>query len=125
MLDFEAPVLDHSRSAILRRHIVGESSVEQRRIIGVGWWSETWKTRIQRLNGSEFILRYEIRRYRCSARQGIAEIRITERGIVDAVSAPNYRIGKPAKQSFRCVCESKSGTDVLVIGVCASCTGAI
>src|SRR5205807_5904250 len=86
VLDFQAPILNHARAAIPSGQIVGTTSVEKRRILGIGGGREGRKTGIERLYArTKLVWRWKIRIHRGSAGKLVAKIRVAESGIINTV----------------------------------------
>src|SRR5215467_15868174 len=99
MLDFQAPVLDHAWAAVFGAHQGGKASVEERRILGVGWCSKARESCVQllRWKWSKLILRFEIRIHCGSAGKRIPKIRVCQSRVIDAVSATNDGVAELSK----------------------------
>src|SRR5713226_9596757 len=115
MLNFKAPILDHGWPPIFRRDVVREPAVAEGRILVIGWRREAGKSLIGRLDGSELVLRNEVRPGRGAAREIVAEIRVAQGGVVNAIPAAQHGIVKPTKKLSRRIGEANTRTKVLIV----------
>src|ERR1700723_338653 len=94
VLNLEIPVLHHAGSPIEGQHCIDPILTEilQGRISIVAGRAECRKTSVERLYGRKVVAAGEVGIDCCTTRQKRPEVGVTQRSIVDAICAPNYRV---------------------------------